>query len=206
MQLTSGLDILDLDLTNQQIDALKIILIEHIKWNQVFNLSAHRTEYDVVVYQILDSLSIYPFISSGTLLDIGTGPGFPGLPLAVIFPETQITLLDSNDKKLAFARHIRSLCRLDNVRIVHQRIETVQDDQRFDQIISRAFRQLNGIIECSLRLLSPKGELLAMKGARAESEVAAAQMTYSNCHISVHQLPHVVEEQRTVALVKQGLE
>jgi hypothetical protein len=62
------------------------------------------------------------------------------------------------------------------------------------------------MIDCSLRLLSPKGRLLAMKGAQAESEVADALMTYSNCHISVHQLPHVVEEQRKVALVKQGLE
>jgi 16S rRNA (guanine527-N7)-methyltransferase len=191
---------------NQQIEALNSILFEHVKWNHVFNLSAHRSEQDVVVYQILDSLSVYPFISSGTLLDIGTGPGFPGLPLAVAFPKTQITLLDSNDKKLAFARHIKSLCNLDNVKIVHQRIEDVQDDQQFDQIISRAFTHLNGIIQCSLRLLNPNGEILAMKGAQVESEVADAQMIHSNCHISVHRLPHVVEEQRKIALIKKGLE
>jgi 16S rRNA (guanine527-N7)-methyltransferase len=206
MQLTSGLDLLNLDLTNQQIDALNTILTEHMRWNKVFNLSAHRTEHDVVVYQILDSLSVYPFISSGTLLDIGTGPGFPGLPLAVAFPETKITLLDSNEKKLSFASYIKSLCHLENVKIVHQRIEGVRDDHQFDQIISRAFTHLNGMIDCSLRLLSPKGVILAMKGAQAESEVADAQMKHSNCHISVHKLPHVVEEQRKVALVKQGFE
>jgi 16S rRNA (guanine527-N7)-methyltransferase len=206
MQLTSGLDILNLDLTNQQIDALNTILVEHMKWNQVFNLSAHRTEHDVVVYQILDSLSVYPFISTGTLLDIGTGPGFPGLPLAVIFPETQITLLDSNDKKLSFARHIKSLCHLDNVEIVHQRIEDVRDNQRFDQIISRAFTHLNGMIECSLAFLKPDGEILAMKGAQAESEIVDAQSTHGNCIIRLHKLPHVVDEQRMLAVVKQRSE
>lgn len=206
MQLNSGLYSLNLDLSDQQIETLNIIVTEHMKWNKVFNLSAYRTEHDVVVYQILDSLSICPFILSGTLLDIGTGPGFPGLPLAVVFPKTQVTLLDSNNKKLAFARHIKSLCHLNNIKIVHQRVEDVQDDQQFDQIISRAFMHLNGMIGCSLRLLSPKGELLAMKGPQVDSEVADAQMTHSNCYISVHTLPHVVEEQRKVALVKQGSE
>ena len=86
-----------------------------------FNISAHRTAKNVWVYQILDSLSAYQFIKTGNLLDIGTGAGFPGLPLALMCPDTHVTLLDSNEKKLAFARHVQSICELDNVTVNSQK-------------------------------------------------------------------------------------
>ena len=123
MRLLADLKKLRIAPDERQINGLKAILKQHLEWNQVFNLSAHRTEKNVWIYQILDSLTPHKFIKDGHLLDIGTGPGFPGLPLALMYPNTHVTLLDSNEKKLAFARNIQSICELDNVTIVQKRIE-----------------------------------------------------------------------------------
>ena len=187
----------------RQTEGLEIILREHLKWNQIYNISAHRTAKKVWIYQILDSLSPYQFIKTGNLLDIGTGAGFPGLPLALMCPDTHITLLDSNEKKLAFARHVQSICKLDNVTVIHKRIEEFQSQTKFDQIISRAFTHLNGMIHCSLNLLSFNGEILAMKGARADSEILEAEAEFKRCSVTLHKLPHVVDEQRRLVLVRQ---
>ena len=206
MGLTESLQHIGLAYSDTQLVALQTILDEHLKWNRVFNLSAHRDEEGVLVYQILDSLTPFEFIRDGELLDIGTGPGFPGLPLALFFPNTHVTVLDSNDKKLAFARHIKSLCNLSNLTVVHKRIEQLPTTQQFDQIISRAFTHLNGMIHCSLAFLKSDGEILAMKGAQAESEIVDAQSTHRNCMIRLHKLPHIVDEQRMLAVVKQRSE
>ena len=109
MDLRADLEKLQIVPDKRQLNGLETILREHLKWNQVSNLSAHRTQKNVWIYQILDSLSPHQFIKSGNLLDIGTGPGFPGLPLALMCPDTHVTLLDSNEKKLAFAKYVQSI-------------------------------------------------------------------------------------------------
>ena len=206
MGLVDGLNHLGLSYSKNQLVSLQIILNEHLKWNKVYNLSAHRNEKSVLIYQILDSLTPHEFIREGKLLDIGTGPGFPGLPLALFFPNTHVTIIDSNDKKLAFAKHIRALRNISNLKIIHKRIEELPTTQQFDQIISRAFMHLNGMIECSLSFLKLDGEILAMKGAQAENEIVDAQSTHGTCVIRLHKLPHIVDEQRMLVVVKQRSE
>ena len=206
MGLVDGLNHLGLAYSKNQLISLQTILNEHLKWNKVFNLSAHRDEKSVLIYQILDSLTPHGFIREGKLLDIGPGPGFPGLPLALFFPSTHVTIVDSNNKKLAFARHIRALCEMSNVTVVHKRIEELPTTQRFDQIISRAFTHLSGMIDCSVALLKPGGEILAMKGARAAIEIVDAQSIHGDYMISLHRLPHVIDEQRIIVVVKQRSE
>ena len=202
MELLSSLNIINIEPTHQQIYFCKKLIDEHLKWNKIYNLSAHRCFDDVLIYQVIDSLSISTFIKPGKLLDIGTGPGFPGLPLAIFHPKTQFTLLDANDKKLAFARQIKSILNLVNVTILHKRIENMPTNLFFDQIMSRAFTDLNSMIECSLSRLSPNGQILAMKGARAEDELAIAKTTYNKSKMWLEKLPHVVNQQRVLAIVQ----
>ena len=206
MEIISSLIRINIHPTQQQLSSCNRLIEEHLKWNKVFNLSAHRCFNDVLTNQLLDSLSISKFIRSGRLLDIGTGPGFPGLPLAVFHPNTQFFLLDANNKKLAFARQIKSLLSLKNVIIIHKRIEKLPADYLFNQIISRAFTDLNGMIRCSLPRLLPDGEILAMKGSHAKVELADAKIRYNACTMRLEKLLNVVNKERNLAIVKQGIQ
>lgn len=203
MNIANHLGAIGLNLAEHKIGQLSQLAIEHLKWNQTFNISAFRDDDAVAVYQIIDSLSVHAFIGQGPLLDVGTGPGFPGLPLAIVFPELSVTLLDSSDKKLAFARQMKAVLQLRNVTVVHQRIESFDPLMPYEQIISRAFTDLSGMISATLPLLSKQGQILAMKGARIDAEIADAAKTHQNCRIDVHKVPHVVDEHRVLAVVKR---
>lgn len=171
-----------------QMDALESLCEEHLKWNRVFNLSAHRTRDSVIEKQLIDSLMPLDAITRSSVLDIGTGPGFPSLPLAVMCPESHFYLLDSNAKKLAFATHIAGLLKLTNVTIVHQRIENYVPNEPHDQIISRAFSSLDDMIRCASPRLKPEGQILAMKGPAASDELNDAKLKYPGCNFEIKQL------------------
>lgn len=150
------------------------------KWNQAFNLTAVRDPAEMVTLHILDSLVVAPILStllppgaSGSLIDVGTGAGLPGIPLALLDPERPVTLLDSNIKKTRFCRQAVLALGLKNVDVVHARDEDYLPEQPFATVISRAFASLADFVAGTRHLIAARGSLLAMKGAYPEKEVRA---------------------------------
>lgn len=142
------------------------------KWNRVYNLTAVREPGKILTHHILDSLAVAPHITGRTLLDIGSGAGLPGIPLALALPTAQVTLLDSNQKKCAFLNQAVIELHLPNVSVVCTRAEEWKTAQSFDTVISRAFSDLRTFVNVASRLCAPTGVLLAMKGVEPAAEIA----------------------------------
>ena len=162
---------LNIDPATQQklIDYLQLML----KWNKAYNLTAIRELDSMVIRHLLDSLSILPFIKNGPILDVGTGPGLPGIPLALCLPDYQFVLLDSNGKKTRFLTQCKIDLKLENIDIIHSRVEDYQAPQGFEIITCRAFAALNTILDRTQHLLTSSARILAMKGKDELPELIA---------------------------------
>ncbi|KFN52107.1 hypothetical protein N790_12750 [Arenimonas malthae CC-JY-1] len=143
------------------------------RWNRTYNLTAIRDPREMLSKHLLDSLSMWPHVRDGKLADLGTGPGLPGIPLALARPGLQVTLVESNGKKTRFLREVVRQLGLANVRVLESRAEAVDEPGAYDQITARAMDTLAGILEVGGHLLAPGGRLLAMKGQRPDAEIAA---------------------------------
>lgn len=141
------------------------------RWNKAYNLTAVRDPAEMVSRHVIDSLSVLPWLRGETLLDAGTGAGLPGVPLAVVRPELQVTLLDSAGKKVRFLRQVQRELRLHNLFPVQARLEEYSPPVGFDMIISRAFADLSGFAAAARHLMRPDTRLLAMKGRRPDEEI-----------------------------------
>lgn len=143
------------------------------KWNRVYNLTAVRETERMVSHHLLDSLAIVPYVETASVLDVGSGGGLPGIPLAIARPDLQVTLIDSVAKKTAFLLQAKAELGLENVTVVTGRVEAHQDANGFDTIISRAFSDLKEFVTLTRHLLAPRGRWLAMKGLYPHEEIAA---------------------------------
>jgi 16S rRNA (guanine527-N7)-methyltransferase len=157
-------------------EAFELYLKELLKWNQKMNLTAIRTEKGIVLKHFLDSLSVFPYLSHvSSLLDIGSGAGFPGIPLKIVQPSSEVTLIDSVRKKVDFQRHIIRMLGLKGMEAIHGRVQGREIRQtmgeRFDMIISRAFSDLQTFLILSFPLLKKGGIVLAMKGEVNSEEI-----------------------------------
>ena len=168
-----GANTLSLSLTEEQADLLTRYVELLAKWNKAYNLTAVRDINEMVSRHILDSLSIAPYMTGDYLMDVGSGPGLPGMIMAIMYPEKQFTLLDSNGKKTRFMTQAKMELGLKNVRVENTRCESFQGEQPFDVIMSRAFSSLLDMVEGTHHLLSPEGTFLAMKGLYPEDELQA---------------------------------
>lgn len=144
------------------------------RWNATYNLTAIRDPREMLSKHLLDSLAMQPFVRDiGTLADLGTGPGLPGIPLAIATPGLQVTLVESNGKKARFLREAVRQLKLANVQVAESRIEAFQPGTHFDAITARALATLPLILSLGGHLPGPDGRLLAMKGVLPEDEIAA---------------------------------
>lgn len=177
------------------------------RWNRTYNLTAVRDPAEMVTRHLLDSLAMQPFVSAlgvagGTLADLGTGPGLPGIPLAIAQPQLQVTLVESNGKKARFLREAVRTLGLANARVAESRAEALDEPGTFDAITARALGSLAGIIEVGGHLLKPGGRLLAMKGIHPLEEIAALPGGWQVCAIHALSVPGLVGERHLVIIAR----
>jgi 16S rRNA (guanine527-N7)-methyltransferase len=150
---------------------LGALIDELERWNRKINLTAIRDRDDMITSHLLDSLVAGPLLEGESILDVGTGPGFPGLPLAIAYPERQFTLLDSNNKKIMFAQHVAGLLDLTNVSTVKGRGEDYAPGHGFDTVIARALAALPRLVEIAGHHVREDGVFVALKGRYPEEEL-----------------------------------
>lgn len=177
-QLGHGVAAMGITLPEGAVDRLAQYLRLLEKWNRVHNLTAIREPGQMVTLHILDSLSVLPHVASAhTLVDVGTGAGLPGIPLALARPDLRVTLLDSSHKKATFLEQARMELRLENVAVACERVERWHPQAKFDAVVSRAFAELADFVQGARHLVAPEGTMLAMKGVHPFDEIARLPAT-----------------------------
>jgi 16S rRNA (guanine527-N7)-methyltransferase len=169
--LAEGIKKMQLDVSSDMQVKLIAYLALLNKWNKVYNLTAVRDPLQMVTLHLLDSLSVLPYIQARRLLDVGSGGGLPGIVLAICKPNLQVTTIDTVQKKAIFMRQVKGELQLDNLTVVHARVERYAPDEKFDAIISRAFSEIALFKDLSRHLLTQDGHWFAMKGVLPKLEL-----------------------------------
>ncbi len=169
--LESGCQALSLELTDTQRAALVGYVLLMDKWNKAYNLTSVRDPQQMMIRHVLDSLAVAPHLTAETVIDVGTGPGLPGIPLAIAKPDTAFTLLDSLGKRVRFLKQCVYELKLGNVTPVQSRVEAHSPDVPYDVVLSRAFASLKDMLHWCAHLVDSKGKFLALKGQFPQSEI-----------------------------------
>jgi 16S rRNA (guanine527-N7)-methyltransferase len=164
---------LGVPLSESDAERLLALIAELGRWNQSYNLTAIKTPSAMLTHHLLDSLAVSPDLEGTRIADAGTGAGFPGLPLAVVNPARQFTLIDATAKKIRFVAHAAELLALGNVTALHARTEQMRVDTPFDTVVARAFAPLPKLLASVAPLCGPATQVLAMKGQWPRAELEA---------------------------------
>ena len=186
--LEAGLKDLAIDASEQQIELMLKYLDLLAKWNQTHNLTSITNPKDMVTLHILDSLSVLSYITGPSLLDAGSGGGLPGLVLAIMLPEIDIVSVDARSKKIQFQTLAAAELQLENFQAVHARVEDIDAELPFDQIISRAFSSLLNFTDWTVNLIAPDGQWLAMKGRLPNEELVKLQEERGRKPVAIEKL------------------
>jgi 16S rRNA (guanine527-N7)-methyltransferase len=210
--LAEGAKAFGIYLDGMTVEAFDLYLKELLKWNQKINLTAIRTEKEIVIKHFLDSLSVYPYLAkSSSLLDIGSGGGFPGIPLRIVDPSLEVTLIDSVRKKVDFQRHLIRRLKLKGMETIHGRIQdkkVLQDlREQFDIVISRAFSDPQTLLTLGFPFLKKGGILLMMKGKGDHEELGRLSHIEGIRYCLKKQVSHLLpfsSFKRTLFLFEKG--
>lgn len=170
--LRAGAERLGLALVERQLEKLHDYLVLLGKWNAVYNLTALREPERWITHHLLDCLAVVPHLPAGDVVDVGSGAGLPGLPIAVASSGRSVVLLDSSHKRGAFLQQAVNELGVDNAQVVVTRVEAFRPDSGFGVVISRAFAELSDFVRCARHLAASDGRLLAMKGVYPHEELA----------------------------------
>jgi len=201
-RLSAGLAKLGLSLAPAQLAALGTLVAELADWNTRMNLTAITDPAEVVDKHLLDSLAVLPFLKGHSVADVGSGAGFPGLPLAVADPERRYSLLESTGKKVKFLRHVVERLELPNVDVLLGRAEALKPSQPFDSVISRALGPLSDFIRVAGHLAGRRGRLLAMKGKAPTEELKALPPGWKALAVHPVRVPGLDAERCLVELAR----
>jgi len=201
--LESGLAELNLNLSAEKIEKLMSYLTLLQKWNKVYNLTAIRDPKEMLIKHLLDSLAIVNLIEGDRLIDVGTGGGLPGIPLAICYPEKQIALLDSNSKKTRFLIQAKAELGLTNVNVIHQRVEEYQPVPLYDGVVSRAFAAMDDMLHWTHHLIPEGGCWWAMKAQKDFEDLSVLPEMLSIKQVFDLQVPYLSAERMLVQGIKQ---
>ena len=218
----NGAKDLDIQVDREKIDQFAIHAAELLKWSQKTNLTAISDPLEIAVKHILDSIAPAPFISpDSSLLDVGSGGGFPGIPLKIMIPSLSVTLIDASRKKVSFLKHVIRMLGIKKIEACHVRAQDVFKDFRihtgYDVIISRALSSMVNFVQMSLYLLAKRGVIIAMKGKITDTEIDSARsvlekrrgmkgsnMSSFNIELKKYRLPYLTS-QRSLVIMKNVL-
>ncbi|MDH4274359.1 MAG: 16S rRNA (guanine(527)-N(7))-methyltransferase RsmG [Gammaproteobacteria bacterium] len=198
--IAAGAKELGLSLEASQIDRLNRYVASLYKWNQVYNLTSVRRPDQIAVRHILDSLAVWPHVRGQRVLDVGSGAGLPGIPLAILMTDKQFVLIDSIAKKTRFMLQAVLELGLPNVEVVQHRVEDYRTARPFDTIVSRAFSSIREMLELTQEVLAPGGVYLALKGAYPEHELAELPAGFGVTQMVPLKVPGLDAERHVVCI------
>jgi 16S rRNA (guanine527-N7)-methyltransferase len=203
-KLTSLLQAAKISLSDQQKQQLVAYVGLLDKWNKAYNLTSVRDPQQMLVRHILDSIVVAPHLQGSRFIDVGTGPGLPGIPLAIVMPEAHFTLLDSLGKRVRFLRQVQHELGLTNIEPVQSRVEAFPSEPPFDGVISRAFASLEDMVSWCHHLPAENGRFYALKGVRPDEEIASLPAGYAlDKVISLH-VPQLEGERHLVIVARNS--
>ncbi|MAL84108.1 MULTISPECIES: 16S rRNA (guanine(527)-N(7))-methyltransferase RsmG [Idiomarina] len=203
-QLKELLEQAQLTLSESQIDQQLALVGLLDKWNKAYNLTSVRNPKDMLPRHIMDSLAVRQYLQGQRFIDVGTGPGLPGLPLAIAEPDKEFVLLDSLGKRIRFIRQVCHELKLTNVTPVQARVEDYQDEKKFDGVISRAFASLNDMLSWCEHLPSDKGRFYALKGLYPQEELDELSANYKTESIEQINVPGIDASRHIVIISKRS--
>ena len=199
-KLTQLLEEIDIHLTTQQKQQLVSYVELLIKWNKAYNLTSVRDPQQILIRHIMDSIVVNGHLTGTTFIDVGTGPGLPGVPLAIVRPDSHFVLLDSLGKRIRFLKQVQHELGLNNIEPVQTRVEEYLPDTGFDGVISRAFASLNDMVSWCKHLPSPEGKFYALKGVIREDEISSLPEGVILDAINELHVPELDEQRHLVKL------